>query len=101
MEIRGVGWVRNLDERMADIKAHREYDFTYEKIENETLPKKGMVLMKLGAEGGIESKIGAKPKGNFVFSKVIAFSNLMDPALLFSHGFGKEELRLEVENPGT
>lgn len=75
--------VRHLDNEMEDYSKLRDVDFTYEDVEKGTLPKKCLVLMRVGEMQGVPKKLEKSQDLRLVYSKVVSFSNLMDKAMFY------------------
>ena len=107
----GIGYnfsrIRNIDDFTEGIKQYREYDFTYEKIDQHTLPTKSLVLVHIGNnEDNI--KFAKQPEmtvsdsikegESLLYSKVISFSNLLDPVMYYQQKFPKNSIKLRILN---
>lgn len=90
--------IRLNDDYVEEIKQYREYDFTYEKVDPSALPRKSIVHVKIdpneenfqfAKEPKLQTDDSLKENEKMLYSRVISFSNLLDPALYFHQKFGK------------
>jgi hypothetical protein len=100
--------IRLNDDYVEEFKQLREYDFTYEKIDSDSLPKKALVHINLddnehNRQYSTDPKMGVKDAlkdgETLVYSKVISFSNLLDPTMYYRQKFDKNGPKFEVKNP--